>query len=528
MTPRKLKIGIARFPYGGNGATSAEHPSIGDWVTQTVLKIKQDERCDSTIARITISDTPITMSRNRSVLEARDQKVDALLMIDSDNFPDYELALGDARAKPFWDTSFDFLYKHYEKGPVVVGAPYSGPSPINNVYVFRWANHNNKGLSQDMRLEPYSREEAFMRAGLEQVAALPTGVILFDMRIFDLTEPLETEVGDLARGWFYYDWRDKYAAEKISTEDVTATRDMNLICKAKLGYGPIYCNWDAWAGHCKPEIIGKPRLVSLEQVNARYQYALGEQLLSGKQLKVIGDDSADKQEPPDRTEVDDLMQVLSSLSYSRAMANGERQFMAELAKMASPDDESVEIAEIGTHVGDGALALCNSGLPKSHIYCIDNHSGVISKTASGEHVIDDPSADPLQGCRVSTLDGETLRKCWELNTHVVQDHLTLIEQDSAEAAKDFADGSLDMVFIDADHSYEACKKDIAAWRSKVRPGGILSGHDYNRRFFPGVIRAVEEALEDVKIRGSIWYTVIPAHNGHLPSLDDWKQAVVAQ
>lgn len=55
--------------------------------------------------------------------------------------------------------------------------------------------------------------------------------------------------------------------------------------------------------------------------------------------------------------------------------------------------------------------------------------------------------------------------------------LTPLRLDSTAAAETFDNRSLDFVFIDADHSYEAVKADIAAWRPKVRPGGILCGHD---------------------------------------------------
>lgn len=43
----------------------------------------------------------------------------------------------------------------------------------------------------------------------------------------------------------------------------------------------------------------------------------------------------------------------------------------------------------------------------------------------------------------------------------------------------FGLGELDFVFIDGDHSTEGVKADIRAWRSKVRSGGILFGHDWN-------------------------------------------------
>lgn len=71
-------------------------------------------------------------------------------------------------------------------------------------------------------------------------------------------------------------------------------------------------------------------------------------------------------------------------------------------------------------------------------------------------------------------------------THVVR-------KTSVEAAKDLPDG-LDLVFIDANHSYRFVKQDIAAWLPKMQKRGILSGHDYNINRFPGVIQAVDESL----------------------------------
>lgn len=84
---------------------------------------------------------------------------------------------------------------------------------------------------------------------------------------------------------------------------------------------------------------------------------------------------------------------------------------------------------------------------------------------------------------------------------------TIHQGDSTEMAARYADASLDFVFIDASHVYEAVQRDIAAWRSKVRPGGILAGHDFCNWPGPetgaelewwmkfGVIQAVTEAFE---------------------------------
>ena len=47
-----------------------------------------------------------------------------------------------------------------------------------------------------------------------------------------------------------------------------------------------------------------------------------------------------------------------------------------------------------------------------------------------------------------------------------------------EAAARISDGSLDFVYLDARHDYESARNDITVWFPKVRPGGVIAGHDY--------------------------------------------------
>lgn len=54
----------------------------------------------------------------------------------------------------------------------------------------------------------------------------------------------------------------------------------------------------------------------------------------------------------------------------------------------------------------------------------------------------------------------------------------LIEKFSEEAVQDIPYASLDFVYIDGDHSYDYAMLDIILWARRVRPGGIVSGHDY--------------------------------------------------
>lgn len=79
---------------------------------------------------------------------------------------------------------------------------------------------------------------------------------------------------------------------------------------------------------------------------------------------------------------------------------------------------------------------------------------------------------------------------------------------SLDAAKTYADESLDFVYIDADHTYEALKEDIAAWLPKVKQGGVLGGHDYSY-VFPGVIEAVNEIFKNPNTEEISWWVRKP-------------------
>ena len=61
---------------------------------------------------------------------------------------------------------------------------------------------------------------------------------------------------------------------------------------------------------------------------------------------------------------------------------------------------------------------------------------------------------------------------------------------SMEAVKSFDDNSLDFVYIDGLHTFDAVMSDLIFWSTKVRPGGIIAGHDYYEFYQGGVIQAV--------------------------------------
>lgn len=274
---QKFKVGFVTFSYGGNGGISSEVPDIREWMTPLVARLSRDERVES-VRCWNLADTPITMTRNRAVLMARDFGIDCLIMVDSDMKPD--INVGASGAKPFFDSSFDFFVQHYPTGPCVIGAPYCGPPPHENVYVFRWTNHQSENPDPDWQLESYDRSTAIKMAGIQPCAALPTGLIMYDIRCFKLTEPKTKE----DHPWFYYEWKDKFAAEKASTEDVTQTRDLSLVGEQVLGYNPVFCNWDAWAGHWKPKCVGKPVTLDAKDISRKLRICWEEGVEKGVKI----------------------------------------------------------------------------------------------------------------------------------------------------------------------------------------------------------------------------------------------------
>lgn len=82
--------------------------------------------------------------------------------------------------------------------------------------------------------------------------------------------------------------------------------------------------------------------------------------------------------------------------------------------------------------------------------------------------------DPFSKGRLGICYGQVIAKRHMKREGVKNIHF--IERFSHEAAKVF-NNSIDFLFIDADHSYEAIKRDWNDWFPKVRRGGYIALHD---------------------------------------------------
>ncbi|MCK9570129.1 class I SAM-dependent methyltransferase [Candidatus Pacearchaeota archaeon] len=153
--------------------------------------------------------------------------------------------------------------------------------------------------------------------------------------------------------------------------------------------------------------------------------------------------------------------------------------------------------EVGVWEGDNSAQLLKH-LPTIQLSCVDPwHLG-------GEHDSMPKSARELR---------EGMKKFLEV-TSFAKDRCITFPMTSVKAAGQFQDASIDFVFLDANHSYSSVFQDVRLWHPKIRPGGLLCGHDYNgqgdRRGGFGVKPAVDEFVTMLKKElhvegGLVWW-----------------------
>jgi len=150
--------------------------------------------------------------------------------------------------------------------------------------------------------------------------------------------------------------------------------------------------------------------------------------------------------------------------------------------------------EIGSYKGKSssfmAVEIANSG-KNINFDCVDTWAGSPEHQAGGN--LEDPD-----------VVNDKMFDIFKQNMEPVKSYYKAKRMSSLEAATTYLDKSLDFVFIDADHSYEAVRADIIAWWPKVKNGGIISGHDYHMGA-PGVMNASNELFGYVRVTGSCWW-----------------------
>jgi hypothetical protein len=170
--------------------------------------------------------------------------------------------------------------------------------------------------------------------------------------------------------------------------------------------------------------------------------------------------------------------VSGPASYMRADNNPI--FVQGLRDLIAALPAGLTMAEIGVFAGESTRLFMGSGRV-ARLYAVDPWAGDYAEDGAyntgGAWHCPFPWADVRQGF---------------LDWAQTDPRVVAFPMPSLDAAHCFAPGSLDFVYIDANHSYAHVAADILTWGAKVTPAGFIGGHDYSPAF-PGVVRAVQEA-----------------------------------
>jgi predicted O-methyltransferase YrrM len=123
--------------------------------------------------------------------------------------------------------------------------------------------------------------------------------------------------------------------------------------------------------------------------------------------------------------------------------------------------------EVGSWKGRSTSFIgptCNAR--RTRLVCVDHWSG---------------SRDVLAPRYEAALATEDVEQTFRANMRALGIAVEVIRAPSVIAARRFAPASVDRVFLDGSHDGESVTEDLEAWAERLRPDGILAGHDYSPR-----------------------------------------------
>jgi hypothetical protein len=173
-----------------------------------------------------------------------------------------------------------------------------------------------------------------------------------------------------------------------------------------------------------------------------------------------------------------------SFLFRRSMGRVRPLRAREILKRVATERPVVG-CEVGVHRAQNAAVLLQQR-PQLELHLVDMWGANDSYRRSGDALAKRSAAQRARDYRHA-----------QRAVAFAGDRALLRRAQSTDAAAAYLDGSLDFVFVDADHSYLGCRGDIEAWIPKIKPGGWIGGHDYGHRLerngLWGVKRAVDEA-----------------------------------
>jgi hypothetical protein len=125
------------------------------------------------------------------------------------------------------------------------------------------------------------------------------------------------------------------------------------------------------------------------------------------------------------------------------------------------------VAEIGVFRGDFSEAILAAAKP-SRLHLIDPWS----HQTGADYQLDDSNLSDAGHV-------ENLRHVQQRFAEQIATGQVVLHRDRSEnVAAEFTDASLDWIYVDGRHTFDAVFQDLELYRAKVKPGGFILGHDF--------------------------------------------------
>lgn len=199
---------------------------------------------------------------------------------------------------------------------------------------------------------------------------------------------------------------------------------------------------------------------------------------------------------PDELAMLEAVRIIDSLT-------NPRESLA-LYRLCSQLPDGARVLEIGSFNGASAVAMGHALKNRNgRIHCIDPWSDYVKQedfSSFKQHRI---------------ADDNRIINNFINNTNFLGNQVKMMRGFSSDFAGMIAGQDFDLIFIDGDHHYESVKNDILMCLAALKPGGVLTGHDYHSMAH-GVRKAVDEMIghvTSIRVKGTInetyiWFAVI--------------------
>lgn len=157
----------------------------------------------------------------------------------------------------------------------------------------------------------------------------------------------------------------------------------------------------------------------------------------------------------------------------------------DLAKgLPEPEPRAVEI---GSWQGKSTVCIAQGLRQKqgAQLTCIDPFDA--SGDNESKDMYDGRESDldgPLRRAFEENLKGAEVRDLVDVRVGFSHDHVAEVHE------------SIDLLFLDGDHSYEAIRRDFEDWSPKIKNGGYLAMHDVVHPVHEGPRRVVDELIKN--------------------------------